>query len=286
MDFIKQFYEKLIISLVLIGLIGSAGYLTWKTMSQVLGNDSIPRVTRASGVQPLDTAMYDTLAQMLAQPPEWKSDPDRFFRTDKIPAQTPVIVDGSKTSTPVQPIYGPVPPLHFTRTEREWFNLRFESYTFDGAKGEARNFQINFANRAKTYFVPAIGSPVGDRFENTQYIIRDFQRILTNVVTGAGVIEEDISALTIQAPGEQPVVLVRGRLTPSEEPLAWVQCQERDAKNPEKIVRGREQRVRRGSAIRCQTNVYYVVDIKSNEMLIVGPSESQTNIVLRAVDDK
>jgi hypothetical protein len=91
----------------------------------------------------------------------------------------------------------------------------------------------------------------------------------------------DISQLTVQAPGEEPMKLEINKPARTREPYAYAGCQWCDT-NKLVVVQGPRQFVRRGARITCNGKTYNVVDIKPNRMIIVGPSESETNVLTRA----
>jgi hypothetical protein len=278
MDFIKRHFEKVIVIAVLVALIGLSGYLTWKTMGWQGGDTDTRRPGLKSDEPPLDLALYENTVRQMTQPALWKSDPNGMFRTEnrKPPEQPPPPIGDTNKPPTVS-----IPPVYFERVEREVFNLMFMSYSWDEEMKKASNFQVNHDRRGITYFIDNVGDTIMGRLgdENTQCVITGFERIQTNVVRGSLPLTEDVSKLTVQVRDKPPITLIKGQPALWDEPVAWAGCQRRDAKDPKAIVKGKAERVRRGSNIVCGTNTYNVIDIKANQMIIVGPSKSETNVL-------
>ena len=76
---------------------------------------------------------------------------------------------------------------------------------------------------------------------------------------GLGEREVDCSEVTLKRPDENPIVLVLGRASEEEEPVATVACGGE--------LRPRE--VRRGQDFECEGLTYKVVDIAPRQMIIV-----------------
>jgi hypothetical protein len=247
MDFIKKHYEKMVLALALLALIASAGFLSFKVESLSQENAQVVRRLKPKGTAvPSITnsvAGYSNAIAAIQHPPLWNGDPARLFaETDYIgPKQT---VD------PTSP-EGPGPFL--TRVTREPFNLLFMAYT-----GEGSSFQLNFLSWARTFYVSDVGMEVADRYYKTGYFIKKFTRkkIMVNSSTGKDH-ETDVSELTLQREGEDPIVLVLNQIKEGREPVAWVACKGAGARP-----------VRRQQSFSCGDMSYKVVDIAPKQMII------------------
>jgi hypothetical protein len=283
MEFLKRYYEKIVLIVVLLGLIGSTGYLIWQTMGLAGGTDeSLGRISSKDATLPIDTAMYDKTIKQMASPVLWESDPNQMFRTEK--PKPPDPGGGGPTSgpPPVLKCDPAPPPVYFRDVGYEPFNLMFMTYSYDDKKNLAYNFQLNFDKRGITYFIANVGDTIKQRLgeDNTGYVIVGFERIITNVVGPVGPVGLDLSTLTVQAPGEEPLKLQVKEAAKTREPYAWAGCQWCNT-NTLTVVSGQPKFVRRGSTVLCGTNTYNVIDIKTNQMIIVEPSKAETNVLSR-----
>lgn len=252
MDLLRRHWEKLLLTVVLLGVIGVTIWLSLRVgeLTEELQQGRRNPPARGKEVPEIDTDAYQQALAQLQSPLQWKI-PERD------PFQMPVIDRGTVVTNeqPVRPVHT---MITLVRVERVPFKMNFKAYV-----GEGRNFQIDFKFRPRTFFVEKVGDVIGDRFEDTGYQVMKFERKMTNVFsTSLGrEIAVDVSELTVQRPGEKPVVLVLNREAEEEEPVATLRCQPlmgEAATFP----------VRRGQQFNCAGKTYKVVDITSNAMII------------------
>jgi len=92
----------------------------------------------------------------------------------------------------------------------------------------------------------------------TGYFIKKFEQ-KKKPSSGGIKREDDVSELTLQHEGEDPIVMVLNRIAEQREPLARVVC-----KGNAQIVE-----VRRGQRFDCGETAYNVVDITLKQMIII-----------------
>ena len=142
------------------------------------------------------------------------------------------------------------------RFSREPFKLLFMAYTGDG-----HDFQLNFISEARTFFVPEVGMEVADSFGKTGYVIKKFALKKppvdpkTGTATGA-----DLSELTLQREGEDPIVLVFNQIKEGREPVAWIAVQ---GETKSRLVR------RQGEFKGSDGKTYKVIDITPKQMILL-----------------
>lgn len=154
---------------------------------------------------------------------------------------------------------------------RQPFNQLFKSYSYDAQKSEGYNFQINFQFRARTFFVRAVGDLIRDRYEDTVYRLVKFERKSTTVddPSVGGKREKDVSEVTVQHAGENPVVLVYLQDTEEQEPVAKVRCE----------AAAVDREYRRGQQIICNGRIYRVGDIDPKQMVIVDVQTGEQYVI-------
>jgi hypothetical protein len=249
MDLIKKHYEKVILATALLALIGSAAFLAFKATALSEEVTETIRSPKPKGrpLEPVDIGPYTNAISCLQAPPVWAEGPDLFPTGDRD-------VTPASATTPVPE--KPKDPIVLLNISRKPFKLMFMSYM-----GEGQDFAINFVNRSRTFFVPKVGMEIGDRFGGTDYIIKKFERkTKTETLPGIPPHDVDVSELTIQHEGEDPIVLVLNRLTEEKEPVATVQCTEG----------GQTMQVSRKQTFDCGGKSYIVVDITSTQLIIMG----------------
>ena len=261
MDFIKKHYEKMLLALALLTLIGSAGWLASKVESLSLENQQVTRRPKPKGktVQAVDVGSYSNAIASLRQPPLWTNDPSTMFpsaRTVRTDINPVMHQEGRQ---------GPGPFLD--RVTREPFNLLFKAYTGDG-----HDFQLNFLSWARTFYVSDPGMEVADHFGKTGYVITKFtqKKVLVNDPNLGTQSEKDVSELTLQHAGEDPIVLVLNQVKEGREPVAWVSCGGGDT---------RSRPVRRQQTFTCSDATYKVVDINPKQMLISNEKTGESQII-------
>lgn len=249
MDFIKKHYEKVILAVALVALIGAAGFLAFKAsaLSEEVSETIRSPKPKGKPLDPLDVGTYTNAIVSLQAPPTWVGDADPFKTGDIIKSETPV------NKGPDIVLADPYAVLSVSRRP---FKLVFKSYLGDG-----RNFQISVLTYPpRTYFVEEVGMDISDQFGKTGFKIIKFERRSQTVdVPGIGPREEDVSELTIQREGEDPIILVYNRLTEEKLPVASVQCT------------GGSQvfSVSRGQEFECGGKTYIVVDITPTQVIIM-----------------
>jgi hypothetical protein len=260
MDFLKKHYEKIAVAAALLALIASAIWLSLKinTLNSELVEAQTTREPRHEALPSVNVQDYSNAILQLKEPPLWTNTPTDLF--------SPV---------PSGPLAGPEPtntfPVILMSITREPFKLLFKAYSYDSQKAEGYNFQINFQFRARTFFIRAVGDPIRDRYEDTGYRLVAFQRKFVTVddPSVGGKREKDVSELTVQHAGENPVVLVYLQETEEQEPVAKVRC------GPG----GLDRKYRRGQQIICNGRTYKVVDIDLKQMVIVDVQTEEQRII-------
>jgi hypothetical protein len=249
MDFIKKHYEKIVLAGALVALIGSAAFLAFKASALNEEVEGTIRTPKPKGrlLEPVDIGTYTNAIGCLQAPPVWADGPD-FFSTGDVD-KTPVNIAAPIIQEPTKP------QIVLQSISRKPFKLIFQSYMGDG-----KNFAINLVTRSRTFFVPEVGMKIADRFEETGYVIRKFEhKTATENVPGLGQREVDVSELTIQHEGDDPIVLVLNRLTEEKEPVATIQCTEGN----------QTLQVSRQQSFDCGGKSYIVVDITSTQLIIM-----------------
>jgi hypothetical protein len=259
MDFLKKHYEKIVLSVALLALILTALYLALQAGE--FGAGVVQPVPKGERVAAVDVSPYANALTALSNPPQWNmASRDLFGR-------------GVLTSGPIEMptnTFDGGPPVLLLAVKREPFKLLLKAYSWDAGKRAAYNIQLNFRDFRKTFFVPAVGDFVQDRWENTGYKIASFTQKTTNIVTNVGRQDVDISELALQHAGEKPITLVLGREAEEEEPVAVFRCG----------TDLQDRSVRRGQRFACEGATYIVVDINSRQMIIVdAQSEEKKHVI-------
>jgi hypothetical protein len=263
MDFLKKHYEKIVLAVALLALIVSAILLALKISSLSSELETAP--TSASKVATAPHAAVETYSnaiQALAQPPLWTNVPVKPF-----------------DPKPIGPVFPGAVSNEFVilmKVARMPFKLLFMTYSYDASTNEGYNFQINFQFRKRTFFTRAVRDGIKDRYEDTGYRIIKFEKkstlvndpSLNNVKR-----EKDVSELTVQHAGNNPVLLVLGQEAEEHEPVAQVRC----------TPTGPTQDYRRGQLIECQRKTYRIVDIvvdsDPKRMVIVDTQTQEQHII-------
>lgn len=262
MDFLKRHYEKLVLAVALLVLIGTAGYLAKKVtqLRQQVQDAPLRLPTKGKPVRPVVMDAYQRELARLKSPVLWTIPAGSMFPNNPIPTNGP---------GPPPPPPPPKPTPALRQVIREAFRLRFDAYTWDAAKKEAHAFQINFPGRRRTYFVENIGQPVPEPGETNRYVLVKFEKKSALVaVAGMDPIERDVSELTMQRAGDEPILLVLGRIT-EPNPEALVQC----GTDPQ------QQRLRTGGVFECNSRNYKVVDIAPTQMVIEDLKNGEKQII-------
>ncbi len=254
---LKKHYEKITLAAALLVLILSAALLSFKIGALSHEVQEAPRGPRGNvkAVQPLELRPYSDAIAALKQPPLWTNSSDMFHGTAAPIVESNIVVKAPQGNLPV-----------LAQVQREPFKLLLMAYSGDG-----QNFQINFLTRARTFVVASVGDAIKDQFGDTGYVIKKFERktIMVQDPTVGGQREQDISELTIQHQGDDPILLVLGRITEEKEPVAVILCKD----NPQ------PQQVSRQQQFDCAGKTYIVVDITERQMIIVDPQSGERHTI-------
>ncbi len=268
MDFLKRHYEKIILAVALVALIVSAVYLALRVND--LSNEG-PTARTSIHVTPsphVALATYSNAIASLAEPPLWTNAGQVFI---PIPVGQVIVPPPSDHGTSPPPVVTEF-PVTLVSVVRKPFKLLFMAYSPDAATG-GYNFQINFQFRARTFFIPAVGDIIKDHYEDTGYLITKFERksIVIDDPTLGRKRDKDVSELTVQHEGGNPVVLVLGQETEDQEPVAQVHC---DAD-------GQTGEYRRGQSFMCKGATYKVfdIDINQKQVVIVDTQTQEQHII-------
>jgi len=262
MDFLKRYYEKIVLAAALVALIGSAIYLAMRVSQLSSGGPTTRTAIKAVPIQPMDPTPYSNAITSLANPPLWTNG-NPFAEIGGPTPAPPTNID--KTAAPELPI-------SLLSVVRKPFKLLFMAYANDPAAG-GYNFQINFQFRARSFFIPAVGDLIKDRYEDTGYRIVKFEKKSVAVYdpTFNTARDKDVSELTVQHEGANPVVLVLGKESEDQEPVAQVRC----------TADGLTGEYRRGQLLKCKGVSYKVfdIDIDQKQMVIVDTQTQEQHII-------
>ncbi len=185
-----------------------------------------------------------------------------------IPVGPVISMPTGPTTNPAAPEF----PVTLLSVVRKPFKLLFMAYSYDATTG-GYNFQINFQFRSRTFFIPAIGDIIKDHYEDTGYRIAKFERKSTVIddPTFRSKRDKDLSELTVQHEGNNPVVLVLGNESEDQEPVAQVRCAG-DLQPGE---------YRRGQLFTCKGGTYKVIEIDTNlkQMKIVDTQTQEQHTI-------
>ena len=248
MDFLKKYYDKILLAMAFVLVIISGFILVQKvnSLSQRLNQpDAVLVSPKKADYKPLDTHKYVEALDAVQHPFVWASSPVDLFRAD-----TGLISSAVSNK-----------PIAYLRLEQLPFDLLFKAYSWDAAKARAFNFQISLRDLKRAYFVAAVGDEVKDQFGDTGYRISKFERKVESVFNpSVGYnMEADHSEVTLERPGENAIVLERDKVHLQTESVATIVCQE-DPQN--------EIQVRRNQSINCPSNTYIIVDMNDKRMVI------------------
>ena len=259
MDLFKKYYDKVLLALALLVLFGSGVYLAIRvgTLNALIEQPASLLPSAGQAAVPLDLSIYTNDLTAVQQPPLWKEMPhDPFF------SETRTVVTKTTTTTVPVVVESPRPVATLLRVTYKPFKFQFKEY-----QGTGRNFQINLADGNKQFFVDAIGEEIRDPYAtripeylHTGYFVKKFEQIKTGPRPS-----DDQSQLTIQRDGEEPLVLVKGRLIYDRDPSAVFQVRGDDT----------EREIHRGQSFVCDRKTYNVVDISPTQMLIIDTQSNE-----------
>jgi hypothetical protein len=261
MDFLKKHYDKILLAMafVLVIICSLILVLQVDNLSKRLNQPEvlITPLQKAT-YKPLDTRKYAEALESVQHPSLWASSPIDLFKAEAI---LPVNINSNK-------------PISYLRFEQLPFDLLFKAYSWDATKKQGFNFQISLRDFTRTYFIPAVGDPVKDKFGDTGYRITKFERKVENVFKPSirHDVEVDHSELTLERPGEEVIVLEWGKVRLRTESVATIVCQE----DPQKEIQ-----VRNRQSIMCPGNTYIVVDMNEKQMVIKNSNTGKQDIIER-----
>ena len=266
MDFLKRHYEKIILAVALVALIVSAVVLALRVNELSNGETSAITSTRVTTTPHVALATYSNAIESLAEPPLWTNVAVEPFNPVPLGPVIPVPAVGA--TNPLAPEF----PVTLLSLVRKPFKLLFMTCSYDATNG-GYNFQINFQFRSRTFFIPAIGDVIKDHYEDTGYRINKFEKksVVIDDPTLGSKRDKDVSELTVQHEGGNPVVLVLGQESEDQEPVAEVRCAG-DVQTGE---------YRRGQSFTCKGVTYKVfdIDINSKQMIIVDTQTQEQHII-------
>lgn len=256
MNFLKKHWEKFLLALALLALIVAGAMLMSRidALQQNVNASPLGSKKPKDKLPPVDEVPYTNAMVQLEKPLLWGPfDHDPFIR--------PVDVEPEIIDLPPEPRYTNDVTLIGARFVP--FKLLFKSYSSDEENKTGRDFQINFQYRSHTFFVSGTNSPIADLEVDTGYRTIKFERkhVVVQDPTLNAPVQQDISELTIQHPGDEPIKLVYGKTAHEKEPVAKIQC------TPE-FDPPRQYEVRRGQRFECEGHAYIVVDITPKQVVI------------------
>jgi hypothetical protein len=263
MDFLKRQYEKILLAVALVALIVSAIYLAMRVSELSSEGPATRSAARAVPTPRLDLTIYSNAITSLAEPLLWTNgDPFAAIGPGSHWDEPP------NTNTDLRPMS----PVTLLSVVRKPFKLLFMTYSLDPA-AVGYNFQINFQFRARTFFISAVGDVIKDHYEDTGYRIVKFEKKSVAVYDPSFNTkrDKDVSELTVQHNGGNPVVLVLGKESEDQEPVAQVRC----------TTDGLTGEYRRGQLLKCNGVTYKVfdIDIDQKQMIIVDTQTQEQHII-------
>jgi len=263
MDWLKQYYEKLLLAAALLALILVAAVLALQ-ITNITADVQLP----PPGNKPLaavDLNIYSNAMTFLKEPPQW-TNPLVAALFPPVPvAMTNIVETG--------------PLFTLESVVRKPFILRFLAYN----QTLKNNFQVNFlAEDQKTvlrsFFIEKVGMEIADKFGKTGYFATKYEYKTETVRRGGITLTEDRSELTVQHEGEEPIVLVLGKPTTYPKRYARILC--RGKTDPIEIPAGETFQFgnRSYKVIDIQDKEVIIEDMKSGKRLTVvpAPAEPQT----------
>lgn len=264
MDFLKRHYEKLILALALMILIGAAAYLVSEVgkLDREIKNTPTFVPSKGKGIPPVHDAHYKRALAALRNPAVWTNTAHSMF----VPYE-PLVTNLPPTGADSHP--PPVKVIYLRQVVSQRFGLLFKAYRWNEETKTASQFQINLRTKNTSFFVPAVGDPIEDRFEKTGYKIVNFER-KTKMVAVPGLPnaqEDDISELTVQKDEGKPVTLILNKVA-EPDPVAHIQCGQDGPISPLKV----------DDTFTCFGKTHKVVDIVATQVIIldIKTGEKQT----------
>ena len=259
MDFLKKYYDKILLAMAFVLVIISGFVLVVKVnqlSERVNRFDILTAQPRKIAYEPSDMHKYVEALDAVEHPAVWAASAIDLFKAN---AGFSVGVISNK-------------PIAYLRLEQLPFDLLFKAYAWDVAKNRAFNFQISLRDLTRAYFIAAVGDPVKDNFGDTGYRTTKFEHKVESTFNPSVEhnMEIDHSELTLEGPSEKPIVLELGKVHLKTESVATVVCRE----DP-----NREIQVRRNQSIQCLSDTYIVVDMNEKQMIIKNQNTGKQDII-------
>jgi hypothetical protein len=255
MDWLKKYYEKILLAVALLLLILVAAGLVFK-INSITTALHLPQ----PGDKPLaaiDLGPYSNAMANLKSPPRWTNPsvaalfPPRAFKVIQAPEWKN--------------------PFTLESVVRRPFVLRFLAYN----QLSTNNFQVNFLAEdqrtvLRSFFIDKVGMEIADRFGKTGYFATKYEHKIEKVQRSGITLSEDRSELTVQHEGEDPIVLVLTRPTTYPKRYARIQC----------LDKAEPLEVPAGETFEYQNRIYKVIDISDKEV-IIEDSKSKKKLPVR-----
>jgi|GEM_PF-1138057 len=261
MDFLKKYYDKILLALafVLVIIFGLILVLKVNNLSQRLRqqNAILPSSNKA-GYEALDTRKYAAALDAVQHPSVWPPSPVDLFKAD-MSSHSGVVSNK---------------PIAYLRFEQLPFDLLFKAYSWNAVEKKAFNFQVSLLSLKRAYFITAVGDDVKDQFGDTGYRITKFERKVESVLSPSigRMVEVDHSEVTLERTGEDMIVLELDKVHLRTESVGTVVCQE----DPQKEIQ-----VRRNQSITCPSNTYIIVDMDDKQVVIKNASTGKQEVIER-----
>jgi len=251
MDWLKKFYEKILLAGALVLLIVVATVLAFMIKSIAIA-PSLPQPGNKPIATDVNLSPYSNAVLTLKSPPRWIN-PNAALLFPPVPVKAAVIPKDV-------PDLVPPPSITLDSVVRRPFALKFKAYVWDAKVNNGRNFQVNFLTENRSFFIEEVGAEVADRHGRTGYVISKFHHKI-DIVDVPGInkpVERDDSELTVKHEGEDPIVLVLGKTATYPKRYARIQCQDKIA--PVKLSLG--------ETFESGDKTYKVIDIDDREVII------------------
>lgn len=260
MEFIKKNYEKVILSIVLIGLIGVLVGMWFVIMAdkQRTADNTNSVIGTPKALPPLDMSRQDAVLALLQQPPQLN-----FSETNKLfnPVQWMKAPDGHLIKLSTSHQYGPGAAV-VTKITPLYFVIRLESVETNLS---APHYKISVEHQASPF--PAMRHAIphyaglGDTVSGVFKIIQ---------VTGP---PDDPTALNLQLPSGEKIIVK------SDQPFQRVEGYSADIKyeppNATASERVNATGLRIGDQINFAGDQYNIIDINQNEVRLLAQSNQK-----------
>jgi hypothetical protein len=149
----------------------------------------------------------------------------------------------------------------------KWAGTKPLGMSFTDYKGDGHDFELHFNPGPIVWRVPEVGMEVADGYTKTGYIIKKFEQKKSVYATSSGTTQtNDISELTLQHEGEDPIVLVIGVHKEVPEPIVQVFCPSS----------GETRLVFRSQCFFVCGRVYKLVEIRWGRLTVIDMKSNET----------